>query len=47
MGSTEQIIEYCQAYAAVGFRHFIYHSPSPHDEETLERFVTEVRPSID
>ncbi len=46
-GSAEQIGEHCRAYAASGFRHFIYHSPAPHDAETLERFLTEVRPSID
>jgi alkanesulfonate monooxygenase SsuD/methylene tetrahydromethanopterin reductase-like flavin-dependent oxidoreductase (luciferase family) len=46
-GSAAEIADLCRRYADVGFRHFIYHSPSPHDEETLERFVTEVRPSID
>lgn len=46
-GSAEQLGERCRAYAKAGFRHFIYHSPSPYDEETLERFVTEVRPSVD
>jgi len=45
-GSAEQIAEECRAYAALGFTHFIYHCPPPHDEETLERFVGEVRSSI-
>ena len=45
-GSAEQIAEVCQAYADVGFRHFIFHMPTPYDEETLERFATEVKPNI-
>jgi F420-dependent oxidoreductase-like protein len=45
-GSAEQIAEYCSAYAEVGFTHFIYHAPMPYDAETLERFVTEVKPAI-
>jgi alkanesulfonate monooxygenase SsuD/methylene tetrahydromethanopterin reductase-like flavin-dependent oxidoreductase (luciferase family) len=45
-GSAEQISEHCRAFAALGFTHFIYHSPPPHDAETLERFVGEVRPAI-
>jgi hypothetical protein len=46
-GSADEMAESCRAYAATGFSHFIYHSPAPHDAETLERFVTEVRPAID
>jgi alkanesulfonate monooxygenase SsuD/methylene tetrahydromethanopterin reductase-like flavin-dependent oxidoreductase (luciferase family) len=45
-GSAERIAEHCQAFVQAGFRHFIYHSPAPHDTETLERFATEVRPSV-
>ena len=45
-GSAEQIAEHCRAYAELGFHHVIYHSPAPHDDETLERFATEVRPTI-
>jgi alkanesulfonate monooxygenase SsuD/methylene tetrahydromethanopterin reductase-like flavin-dependent oxidoreductase (luciferase family) len=45
-GSSAEITELCQRYVDVGFRHFIYHSPAPHDEQTLERFVREVRPGL-
>lgn len=45
-GSADEIAEHCRAYAELGFGHFIYHSPAPHDAETLERFATEVRPAI-
>ena len=45
-GTAEEITELCRAYAAHGFRHFIFHMPTPYDEETLERFATEVRPNV-
>jgi alkanesulfonate monooxygenase SsuD/methylene tetrahydromethanopterin reductase-like flavin-dependent oxidoreductase (luciferase family) len=45
-GSADEISEWCRSYAALGFTHFIYHSPAPFDEETLDRFVTEVRPNL-
>jgi hypothetical protein len=45
-GSTDENVELCQGYVAHGFRHFIYHLPTPYDEETLERFAEEVRPNL-
>jgi F420-dependent oxidoreductase-like protein len=45
-GSAAHITEHCRAFAEVGFGHFIYHAPAPYDAETLERFVTEVKPAI-
>jgi len=45
-GSGDQITERVRAYVALGFRHVIYHLPAPYDQETLERFVTEVRPNL-
>ena len=45
-GSADEIAEYCQGYLAHGFRHFIYHLPTPYDEETLERLAEEVRPNL-
>lgn len=45
-GSAEQITRRCQAYVDAGFAHLIFHLPTPYDEETLERFATEVRPSL-
>jgi hypothetical protein len=45
-GSAAEITELCQRYADLGFRHFIYHSPAPYDEEALERIATEVRPNV-
>jgi len=31
----------------LGFRHIFYDVPSPLDEETLERFVGEVKPKLE
>jgi alkanesulfonate monooxygenase SsuD/methylene tetrahydromethanopterin reductase-like flavin-dependent oxidoreductase (luciferase family) len=45
-GSAAEIAELCQQHADRGFRHFIFHLPAPYDEETLERFATEVRPRL-
>lgn len=45
-GSADEISEWCRRYVEIGFRHFIYHSPAPYDEETLERFANEVRPNL-
>ena len=45
-GSVAQITDLVGAYAERGFRHVIYHSPAPYDDETLERFVNEVKPGV-
>ncbi|MFV2062937.1 MAG: LLM class flavin-dependent oxidoreductase [Chloroflexota bacterium] len=45
-GSAQAITELVGRYADAGFRHVIYHSPAPYDEETLQRFVEEVRPGV-
>jgi F420-dependent oxidoreductase-like protein len=47
MGSAVEIAEQAREYVAHGFRHLIVHSVPPHDDETLERFATEVRPTLD
>jgi alkanesulfonate monooxygenase SsuD/methylene tetrahydromethanopterin reductase-like flavin-dependent oxidoreductase (luciferase family) len=46
VGTVDEITELCQRYADVGFRHLIFHMPTPYDEETLERFATDVRPNV-
>jgi alkanesulfonate monooxygenase SsuD/methylene tetrahydromethanopterin reductase-like flavin-dependent oxidoreductase (luciferase family) len=46
-GSSDEIAERCRDYVARGFRHLIYHVPPPYDDETLERFATEVRPQLE
>ena len=34
------------AYVTLGFTHVIFHLVPPYDAETLERFVSEVRPAL-
>jgi alkanesulfonate monooxygenase SsuD/methylene tetrahydromethanopterin reductase-like flavin-dependent oxidoreductase (luciferase family) len=46
-GSAAEIAERGLAYVAKGFRHLIYHLAEPFDDETLERFATEVRPALE
>ena len=45
-GSAEEMTELCRQFVARGFRHLIFHTPTPYDEETLERFATEVKPNL-
>jgi len=46
-GSVDEIAEHCRAYVDAGFPHLIFHSPTPYDDETLERFAGEVRPLLE
>jgi hypothetical protein len=31
----------------IGFRHFIVGFPAPHDAESMERLITEVKPMLE
>jgi len=44
--SGAEMTERAQSYVDVGFHHVIFHMPQPYDDETLERFVTEVKPNL-
>ena len=46
-GSAEQIAESLVPYVQLGFRHIFFDAPAPLDEETLERFVREVKPRLE
>jgi alkanesulfonate monooxygenase SsuD/methylene tetrahydromethanopterin reductase-like flavin-dependent oxidoreductase (luciferase family) len=46
-GSPEQLAEHLRPYVDLGFRTVITEQPAPYDEETLERFIGEVKPMID
>lgn len=46
IGSGAWMIERCQAYVDAGFRHLVPHLAAPYDAESLERFVSEVRPAL-
>jgi alkanesulfonate monooxygenase SsuD/methylene tetrahydromethanopterin reductase-like flavin-dependent oxidoreductase (luciferase family) len=43
IGTPEEIAEALAPYPAIGYRHLIADFPSPHDDESMTRFATEVR----
>ena len=46
-GSAEEIADLLVPYVELGFRHIFFDAPAPFDEETLERFVGEVKPMLE
>jgi hypothetical protein len=34
-------------YLGIGFRHFIVGFPAPHDAETMERLIRDVKPELE
>jgi alkanesulfonate monooxygenase SsuD/methylene tetrahydromethanopterin reductase-like flavin-dependent oxidoreductase (luciferase family) len=47
LGSPSEIAEMLGPYVELGFRHIFYDSPAPFDDETLRRFVGEVKPLLE
>ncbi len=47
VGTPEDVIEHLAPYPAIGYRHMIAGFPSPHDEESMTRLATEVRPALE
>ncbi|MDQ2853973.1 MAG: LLM class flavin-dependent oxidoreductase [Chloroflexota bacterium] len=47
IGTPEQVAEMMRPYVGIGFRHFICGFPGPHDAETMERLITEVKPMVE
>jgi alkanesulfonate monooxygenase SsuD/methylene tetrahydromethanopterin reductase-like flavin-dependent oxidoreductase (luciferase family) len=43
VGTPEDVAEQLAPYLGLGYRHLIAGFPSPHDEETMTRYATEVR----
>jgi alkanesulfonate monooxygenase SsuD/methylene tetrahydromethanopterin reductase-like flavin-dependent oxidoreductase (luciferase family) len=46
-GTPEQVAEVMRPYLGIGFRHFIIGFPAPHDAETMERMITQVKPMLE
>jgi alkanesulfonate monooxygenase SsuD/methylene tetrahydromethanopterin reductase-like flavin-dependent oxidoreductase (luciferase family) len=46
VGTPEDVAEQCAPLVELGYRHLIAGFPSPHDEESMTRFATEVRPIL-
>ncbi|MBF8289774.1 MAG: class flavin-dependent oxidoreductase [Chloroflexi bacterium] len=47
VGTPEDVVEMLAPYPAIGYRHLIAGFPSPHDEESMTRLATEVRPALE
>jgi alkanesulfonate monooxygenase SsuD/methylene tetrahydromethanopterin reductase-like flavin-dependent oxidoreductase (luciferase family) len=45
-GNSDQLAERVRAYTAIGFTTVLFHSMPPYDDETLERFISEVKPQV-
>jgi alkanesulfonate monooxygenase SsuD/methylene tetrahydromethanopterin reductase-like flavin-dependent oxidoreductase (luciferase family) len=46
-GTAEQIAEKMRAYRDLGFRTYIAEIPAPYDDETIERWIREVKPMVE
>jgi alkanesulfonate monooxygenase SsuD/methylene tetrahydromethanopterin reductase-like flavin-dependent oxidoreductase (luciferase family) len=47
IGTPEQVAEMMRPYLGIGFRHFICGFPGPHDTETMERMIAQVKPMLE
>lgn len=47
IGTPEQVAEIMRPFLGIGFRHFIIGFPAPHDAESMERLVREVKPELE
>jgi alkanesulfonate monooxygenase SsuD/methylene tetrahydromethanopterin reductase-like flavin-dependent oxidoreductase (luciferase family) len=47
IGSAAEIAASLAPYVELGFRHIFFDAPPPFDEETIERFVGEVKPMLE
>jgi alkanesulfonate monooxygenase SsuD/methylene tetrahydromethanopterin reductase-like flavin-dependent oxidoreductase (luciferase family) len=47
VGTPEDVAERLQPFVELGYRHLIGGFPSPHDEESMTRLATEVRPVLE
>ena len=46
-GTPEEVIEWLARYVELGYRHLVFYFPTPYDEETMTRLITEVRPKLE
>jgi hypothetical protein len=47
VGTVEDVVEFCKPHIDAGYRHLIFDSPAPYDEESVVRLATEVRPQLE
>jgi alkanesulfonate monooxygenase SsuD/methylene tetrahydromethanopterin reductase-like flavin-dependent oxidoreductase (luciferase family) len=46
VGTVDDVFERLRPFGEIGFRHLIVGFPAPHDAETMERLVNEVKPRL-
>ncbi len=46
VGTVDDVVERLRPFGEIGFRHVIFGFPAPHDAETMERLITEVKPRL-
>ena len=47
VGTPEDVIAMLAPYPEIGYRHLIAGFPAPHDDESMTRLATEVRPALE
>ena len=47
IGTPEDVAEMLAPFLGIGYRHLVAGFPAPHDEESMTRFATEVRPILE
>ncbi len=47
VGTPEQVADVMRPFLGIGFRHLIIGFPAPHDAETMERLINEVKPELE
>jgi alkanesulfonate monooxygenase SsuD/methylene tetrahydromethanopterin reductase-like flavin-dependent oxidoreductase (luciferase family) len=47
VGTPEDVVEMLLPYPEIGYRHLVAKFPAPHDEESMTRLATEVRPRLE
>jgi alkanesulfonate monooxygenase SsuD/methylene tetrahydromethanopterin reductase-like flavin-dependent oxidoreductase (luciferase family) len=47
VGTPEQVADRLRPYLGIGFRHFSVGCPPPHDAESIERLIRDVRPMLE
>ena len=47
VGTPEDVVEMLLPYPEIGYRHLVAKFPAPHDEESMTRLATEVRPKLE
>jgi alkanesulfonate monooxygenase SsuD/methylene tetrahydromethanopterin reductase-like flavin-dependent oxidoreductase (luciferase family) len=46
-GTVEDVVEHLAPYVELGYRHLVAGNPSPYDEESMTRLITEVKPQLE